>query len=240
MGRKMLVLGASMWVEGERGWKDRRAWQTLGLSGERNQEWESLTGKRSVPGLRTQDTWSSVSFRIDIQKTAKLLTKEIEVTTAQDGLLDELAYWQFSKKGSVVKAGLGTANKQTNPMWANASKTEEVEDSLAANRSPGVMKEGIVLCLPMERTVFLHLGRISYFHRAQIFGESCFILHQLKLVGWNGTDQRTLTSLGLSFWTELRDSLLSLNLVRTSFWGRMGWEEALWRQASRLKGTTFL
>lgn len=163
---------------GVRGWKDRGAWPSLGLSEERKKEWGALAGKRSVSRLR-------------LQKPSKLSTQELEDNMARDGPQDELTHWQLHGKGSVVKAGVGTANKQTNPMWSNASNTEQVEDSLVANGYPGAVKEGIVLSLPIGRAVFLHLGRISNFHRAQIFGETCFTLRQLKIVGWNVTDQRT-------------------------------------------------
>ena len=68
-------------------------------------------------------------------------------------------------------------------MGSNVSKIEQVEDSLAASGYAGVMKKGIVLSLPMGEIVFFHLGRASNFHRTQIFGETCFTLCQLKIVG---------------------------------------------------------
>lgn len=46
-----------------------------------------------------------------------------------------------------------------------------------------------------------------------------------------------MTSLGLSFWTELRDSLLSLILVRTSLGGGWGGRKLC---KGRQKDTTFL
>lgn len=47
-----------------------------------------------------------------------------------------------------------------------------------------------------------------------------------------------MSSLGFSFWTELRDSLLSLILVKNIIWGRMGWWGELCK--GRRKGITFL
>lgn len=109
---------------------------------------------------------------------------------------------------------------------STASKTEQVEDSLAANRYPGGDKGGNCFLFSNEESCSPSFWQHFQLSWGQIFGEPCFFLRLLK-IGEMSLTREPLTSFGFSFWTELNDSIWGLMLVRISFEGRLGWEEAL-------------
>ena len=105
---------------------ERRVWQSLGLLGERNQEkevcpgWESRTLCHAFPlgqRFRNPPSFQHKSWRIMWHETVHRMN------------------WQIDSL--VAKVGVETVNKQTNPMGSNVSKTEQVEDSLAASDEGG-------------------------------------------------------------------------------------------------------
>lgn len=127
----------------------------------------------------------------------------------------------INRKGSVVKVGVGMANEQTNPMWSNASKTELVEDLLVANRYLGAMKGGIVLSSNGESCIPPSWQNSHISQDLDLWG-TLFCLMSAKN-SWELSEmwltREPLPSIRFSFWTELRDFLLSLILARALFEG---------------------
>lgn len=223
----MLVLDASMWVGGGKGWKEKGMAELGALRREK-------PGKRSVSRLRIQDTLSCISIRIEIQKPTKLPTQELENNVAWDGPQNELTNWQLSSKG------WGWNSEQTDQPNGIKCKQDRAGGRLLGSKWILWGDEGGNCSLSSNEGNCIPPSWQSFqlSQDPDLWGTLFYPMPAKNSWVKMWLTREPLSSIGFSFWTELRDSLLSLILVKNIIWGRMGWWGELCK--GRLKGITFL